>query len=270
MTLRKTVNFIKSKFTRKTLPDKPKPEKVGWGPLVAVFITVVIYFAAQVLGALVLGVYGNIHHWNQSTINNWLNNSVNAQFFYTVIAEGASLLILWAILKRYKATFKTLGFNRPKLRFIWYIIVGFGVYLIGLDILTSLAKRVDQSLNLNQQQAVGFQSATGPELILVVISLVILPPIVEELLFRGFLYSGLRKVMPAIWAGLFTSILFAIPHLFESASGGLLWVAGIDTFTLSLVLVYLREKTNSIWPCIGLHALKNGIAFLALFVFRVG
>jgi len=49
----------------------------------------------------------------------------------------------------------------------------------------------------------------------------------------------------------------------------LLWVAGIDTFILSLVLIYLREKTDSLYASIGLHMLKNTIAFLGLFVFKV-
>jgi membrane protease YdiL (CAAX protease family) len=36
-----------------------------------------------------------------------------------------------------------------------------------------------------------------------------------------------------------------------------------------MVLAYLREKTGSLWPPIGLHALKNFVAFMALFVFKV-
>jgi membrane protease YdiL (CAAX protease family) len=43
-------------------------------------------------------------------------------------------------------------------------------------------------------------------------------------------------------------------------------VAALDTFTLSLVLCYLRQKTDSLWPGIMLHALKNGLAFMSLFL----
>ena len=46
----------------------------------------------------------------------------------------------------------------------------------------------------------------------------------------------------------------------------LLWVAALDTFTLSMVLCYLRQETDSLWPGILLHALKNCIAFITLFV----
>jgi membrane protease YdiL (CAAX protease family) len=244
-------------------------QTVSWGPIVAIGSTIAIYFAAQAIAVIILTYYGDLHHWDTQRINDWLNGSINAQFAYSVMAEGLGLVILFVILKKYKTSFKAIGVKKPRFRDIYYVIGGFLVYFTSLYIATELVKKVYHNLNLNQQQAVGFQSASGTGLVLVAISLVIFPAIVEELLFRGFLFSGLKKVFPVIWAGLFTSILFAIPHLFESASGGLLWVAGIDTFILSTVLVYLREKTGTIWASIGLHALKNSLAFLALFVFRV-
>jgi membrane protease YdiL (CAAX protease family) len=52
-------------------------------------------------------------------------------------------------------------------------------------------------------------------------------------------------------------------------SGGLLYIAGLDTFILSLFLIYLREKTDGLWASMALHALKNGVAFVALFVLHV-
>jgi membrane protease YdiL (CAAX protease family) len=95
--------------------------------------------------------------------------------------------------------------------------------------------------------------------------LVVLPPIAEEILFRGFIYSSLRPKMNKIVAALITSILFALPHLFES-SNGLLWVAGCDTFILSMVLVYVREKTDKLWASMLIHGLKNFVAFASLYL----
>jgi len=94
----------------------------------------------------------------------------------------------------------------------------------------------------------------------------VLPPLVEETVFRGFVFAGLRNKLKFVWAALATSALFASAHLQIGNGQPLLWVAALDTFTLSLVLCYLREKTDSLWPGILLHALKNGIAFLSLFV----
>jgi len=49
----------------------------------------------------------------------------------------------------------------------------------------------------------------------------------------------------------------------------LLWIAALDTFILSFVLIYLKEKTGSLWPPIGLHMLKNSLAFISIFILHI-
>jgi membrane protease YdiL (CAAX protease family) len=122
-------------------------------------------------------------------------------------------------------------------------------------------------LDINQHQQIGFNNVRGTvELVLTFASLVILPPLAEEIIMRGFLYTSLRKAMPFAWAAVATSALFATAHLPEGGSAGPLYIAAIDTFVLGMVLSFLREKTGSLWAGITLHALKNGIAFVVLFV----
>ena len=124
-----------------------------------------------------------------------------------------------------------------------------------------------KSFNINQEQNVGFQSVNGNfGLILAFISLVVLPPIAEEIIFRGYLFSGLRTKIKFIYAALLTSLIFAMPHLIESKDGGILWIAGLDTFILSMVSSALREKTRSLWSSMLLHSFKNGVAFVGLFL----
>src|SRR2546427_533138 len=85
-------------------------------------------------------------------------------------------------------------------------------------------------VNLDQKQELGFDHVSGAsQRLLAFVSLVLLPPIVEETIFRGFLFSGLRKKLRFAYATLVASLLFAAPHLLES-TGGPLWIAGIDTF----------------------------------------
>ena len=50
--------------------------------------------------------------------------------------------------------------------------------------------------------------------------------------------------------------LFAVAHLPEGGAAGPLYIAALDTFVLSLVLIYLREKTGSLWASITLHAVS--------------
>ena len=141
------------------------------------------------------------------------------------------------------------------------------VYYVLYLLTVGLVSHFVPSLNVNQHQDIGFTNVHGfAPLLFTFISLVILPPITEEIMVRGFLYSSLKKGMPTIAAVIVTSAIFASAHLPEGGAAGPLYIAALDTFVLSLVLIFLREKTGSLWASITLHAFKNGVAFVALFV----
>lgn len=114
-----------------------------------------------------------------------------------------------------------------------------------------------------QTQEVGFKNLIAPsELVMAFIALVVLAPLAEELIFRGYLFSHVREELPFWATSVFVSVLFGVMH------GQ--WNVGLDTFILSLVLCYLREKTGSIWAGVALHALKNALAYSLLFIWKVG
>ena len=85
---------------------------------------------------------------------------------------------------------------------------------------------------------------------------VIFAPIFEEFLFRGFVYSSLRRRFGVKRGILFSSFLFALLH--RSLYGFL------AIFILGVVLAHLYEKTGSLIPSISLHIFNNGIASLFL------
>lgn len=247
-----------------------KQGKVNWSPLEAVGVTIAIYFLGQVLGSLLAYVYPLVRGWSQTQSMNWLENNVYGQFLTILFVEVISVWLLYLFLKRRLANFKTIGLKRrPIVSDLGYVVLGFMAYFLIYLVIVSVVKHLAPGLNENQQQQLGFSNPSGVQLPFVFISLVILPPITEELLVRGFLYTGLKKGLPLIWAVLITSGLFGIAHLQAGSGQPLLWIAALDTFSLSLVLIYLREKTGSLWASIGLHMLKNLIAFLGLFVFHI-
>ncbi len=265
------MSITSSKNTANGLKQKVKSlaveSGITWGPAAAIIVVVVLYVVVQIISAQVVELYPLMRHWSAAQTNNWINNSVAAQFVYVVLDEGLTVLLLVWFIRWRKGQLEAIGLTKPKARDPLYALLGFAiyfpVYIVAISVLSALIK----GLNVNQQQAIGFsQTTTGPALILIFISLVLLPPLVEEILFRGFLFSGLKKAMPVVWAAVLTSLLFAAPHLLESTGGGALWVAGVDTLVLSLVLCWLRQKTGRLYAGMGLHALKNFIAFAALFL----
>ena len=139
-------------------------------------------------------------------------------------------------------------------------MVKIGKFLIGIGLIAGLLGQ-EQGFQamIGQEQEIGFARAGNAwwEIVLIFISLVIIPPVCEEIVMRGFLFGKLSRKMKVVAAAILTSLLFAVAH-------GQLNV-GIDTFVLSMVLCFARVNTGSIWTGIFVHMFKNGLAFALLF-----
>jgi membrane protease YdiL (CAAX protease family) len=90
---------------------------------------------------------------------------------------------------------------------------------------------------------------------------VVLAPIAEEILMRGYLYTSLRAHWKFVPSLLVTSLLFGLAHLQSGDNGALIWMAALNTFLLSIALVYLREKTGALYASIMVHSMNNFLAF---------
>lgn len=189
------------------------------------------------------------------------------QFAYVLIVEAFSIGIIYLFLRLYKVGFAAIGLKKPRWSDLGWGLAAVPVYMLIYVITLAILTQLVPGLDVNQRQELGFDNPHGAlALTMTFLALVILPPLAEEIMVRGFLYSSLKKALPMIWAVILTSLIFAAAHLSGGGDGNPLYVAAVDTFILSLVLIYLREKTGSLWASIILHACKNGIAFLALFV----
>jgi membrane protease YdiL (CAAX protease family) len=92
-------------------------------------------------------------------------------------------------------------------------------------------------------------------LVLTAILVCVLAPIAEELLFRGFFFPALRRVVPTLAAATITGILFGLVHIIGTPIALIVPLAALG---FALCLLYL--KTGSLIPCMALHALNNAIA----------
>jgi len=85
----------------------------------------------------------------------------------------------------------------------------------------------------------------------VILVMAVIPAICEELVFRGFLLSGFRRLGNAWSAIALSSLFFAIIH-------GLLQQS-LNAFAMGLVIGYIAVKTGSLLPCILYHLTHNTI-----------
>lgn len=241
--------------------------KLPWNGVWGVAYAVIIFFAASFIGGMLLWLGLMLLGWDNHRINDWLTNATAGQFAYVLIVEALTLIAIGFFLKMYKAKWSLLGFKRPRFLDVGIGLLAYPVYFIIFAIVLVIATHLFPGLDVDQEQQLGFNNVTGVvALSMTFISLVVLPPLVEEIVVRGLIFTSLRKYLKFFWAALLTSAIFAAAHLPEGGSSGPLYVAAIDTFMLSLVLCFLREKTGSLWAGITLHALKNGVAFVTLFI----
>jgi membrane protease YdiL (CAAX protease family) len=88
------------------------------------------------------------------------------------------------------------------------------------------------------------------------ITITFLPPLIEEILFRGYLQTWCRQrwgLRPSIF---FTAIVFTFFHYEMSLGIGNIEILS-SLFVMALFLSYLKEKHKSLWAPIALHASFN-------------
>jgi hypothetical protein len=81
-------------------------------------------------------------------------------------------------------------------------------------------------------------------------------PFVEELVYRGVLYSAFQRTIGMIWAVVLVSTLFTFVHVFQYYNN-LGVIAVISILSISLTLV--RAYTGRLLPCFIMHMVFNGI-----------
>ena len=91
----------------------------------------------------------------------------------------------------------------------------------------------------------------------------ILAPLVEEFVFRAYLFDALQKKYSFMVTAVVTSFLFTLPHMLEYY---IYWPAGVIIFCLGLLLAYFKKRHDSLLPCIVLHATYNCGWLLLFFI----
>ena len=246
------------------IPKRLAPGGRTIGTLIVVVFTFLIFLVSQFI-ALFIALCINTVMTGQFSSDN-LSNSASGQFFYILLAESLAVGGVWWLLHLFKLKFSDIGFARlPRWRDLSWAAMAFTLFIITLVIATAIISALWHGYNTNQTQDVGFSnSINGLDKLIAFFSLVVLPPLGEETLVRGYLYTALRSRWGFVTSGLMTSVLFGAAHLL-TGQNGLLWSAAVDTFILSLFLVYLREKTGALYAGMVLHALNNVLAFFVFF-----
>jgi uncharacterized protein len=191
--------------------------------------TLPIAIAAFVLWIAVTSLTG-VAPEGATDISELVSADVAWQFFYASV-----FILLIAVIFRWR----DLGFNRPRPGL-------FGiVWLPAVYLAVMFASAVSLGL-------------PPPHIVLLVLVNTMLVGISEETMFRGVLFSGVRRVM-RIWPAIIVvTLVFGVVHVLNALFTGNLLAAALQALaaTMSgLLFMAVRIRSGSLYPAMILHAL---------------
>jgi len=181
--------------------------------------------------------------------------SIFLQILGIIPAHILTLGLAWLLVTRGKRySFReTLGWERGGFRWWHYcmILVAFLVAAAGVEVY--FPQEENELLRI-------LQSSRAAVYIVAFVA-TFTAPIVEEVVYRGVLYSAFQRKFGIPAAFFFVTLLFAVVHVpqyYPSYSTIFL------LFLLSMTLTSIRVKTGNLFPCIVLHTLFNGLQSIML------
>lgn len=175
----------------------------------------------------------------------------------TIVFGGIPLLAAWFARDRMATTFRLVSPLAPSR----FAITVFGAGVMGLG-LWGLAHEsfvlTSGGLNAAKIEAARtlLEKLSGAPLALVLLALAIAPGVIEELCFRGYLFSAFSRVLSPARTILVTALLFGLFHVLTGSS--LLIERFVPTTLMGLFLGWVAYRSGSVWPGMLLHAVHNG------------
>lgn len=206
-----------------------------------------------VLALLYIGIYSLIQHLLFTIVKLNESDTMNYSGIVTIIAAVAAFLI-------FQVTFYLRGKNLDKqLRIkgpvLLDIVVSFALAL-GFRLLTNVyflwAEKIQilgESLESAQAQSYNFKTMTMLGMVTILVSIIVVAPVVEEVLFRGIVQKELGEGFGALIAIVLQGLLFGVAHGFL--------VQSIFTAVFGILLGVLYHKTRNLTTSIMAHMFFN-------------
>ncbi|MBO9492307.1 CPBP family intramembrane metalloprotease [Endozoicomonas sp. G2_1] len=260
-----TTTQKKQLITRKkdSLQDQVKPDSTGLSLLKTSGWLLVLLLIPQLFIGLFLGIYYGVVNGSggaQDNMDMWFN-SIPILLIISLLSPMITLpLLSWATpvkTIRDKINFWALTDLNKKLLLKW-LVVGIVFWLVVTAISELFSFPVDGFM-VELETALTSSSIIA----LTVVTICLLVPIIEELIFRGWLFTRIATTkLGNIGAVTITSLIFTVIH---SQYQHLTTFAVI--FSLGLLLAIARHKTNNTSYCIAIHIIFNSLSILSLLTF---
>jgi uncharacterized protein len=238
----------------------PTPNNPPWGIIVAIgvwILSVVLIFLIPTLFLAPYAISQGIDLRSEEALRKFMiadPTAVILQLAPVILAHGITLLVVWFVVTKFNTySFRqTLGWTMNGFK-IWHgIAITFGFYTIAIA-LTGIFGEVENEFDLvlkNSRSAV----------FLVAFFATFTAPLVEEVVYRGLLYSAFQRRLGAVLAIILTTLMFTAVHVPQYSRGLHPDIATLLSLLLiGFTLTLIRARTDSLLPCVVLHTIFNGI-----------
>jgi membrane protease YdiL (CAAX protease family) len=181
--------------------------------------------------------------------------------YSTVFAHLIIVLFCWAVVTNLKKQpfLASLGWHWGGRSVLYWVLVSIGIVIGIMALGVLLSKLIPEKESDFAKMLKASQSVRVAVALLASFS----APFVEEMVYRGVLYSGLRKRLGQATTVILVMLLFAGVHVPQYWGA---WPSIIGLAVLSLILTVVRAKTKSILPCVTIHFIHNFIISVLIVV----
>lgn len=254
-----TPEFEETSQTAEVL-EEPTPNNPPWNSGIAFLFWLLSVFFIAVVPVVVLVPYAlsqNISVSDQAAFTEFLKTpqAIFVQVTSVIPAHILTLIVAWMIVTRFRkhSFFKTLGWKWNGFNWWKCLLILVGIFIIAAVTSSFFPEQDNDFLKILRSSrmtvfAVAFLATFTA-------------PLVEEVVYRGIVYSAFQRTFNIPIAVIIVTILFSIVHVPQYlGSPSTIFLI----FVLSLVLTLVRVKYDNLLPCIILHFFINGIQSVGL------
>lgn len=244
-----------------------------WGPLI---IKIGIGFIISSIGAMIFSVFYLCKHYGinaevladarqmQILSERFMRDSmeiaqsISLEFYdYTALVDGAAALltipVMWFMFHRDRVLERRIGYPSNKKAPLWKYVA---VIVMGIALCVGMNNLIliGNFSGISKEYQTIMEAIYSAPIAVQVLSLGILAPVCEELVFRGLIFKRIRMRTNYFQAALHSSLVFGIMHmnLIQMLYG----------FLLGMVFAYAYEKYGSVKAPIAAHISANLVSVL--------
>jgi membrane protease YdiL (CAAX protease family) len=242
----------------------PEPAKTEIDLLDVLLVAVAMAVSFFVIGSVAAGIFifaHRSHGLNPKVVQDALTSNVffivPTQFVIYVAIIGFMALLVWG---RHKMSLgEAVHWNLPASRRILVNAVITGAALAVFSDIGQFGLRrwIPDSLPITEF----FKDR--PSALLLGAFGILVAPLMEELLFRGFLYPALARWTGATASLIITASAFTLLH---GAQLGYAWAPLLLIFVVGFTLTVTRMRTNSVAVCVIVHMTYNFVLLLQTYI----